>query len=159
MQESNTLIGHPVADLLLMTDPNTATSFSQLRGKNIVVYFYPKDNTPGCTQESKDFRDLHDKFSHLDTVVLGVSKDSLKSHENFSRKHQLPFALISDPDEMLCRYFGVIKEKKLFGVISLGIERSTFLIDKQGIIRQEWRRTRVTNHAAEVLKAVEALHK
>jgi thioredoxin-dependent peroxiredoxin len=157
MSKPQALLDQPVADLPFTTNQNPGRHFSELRGKNIVVYFYPKDNTPGCTQESKDFRDLHEKFLALDTVVFGVSRDSLKSHENFCHKHQFPFELISDPDSVLCDYFGVIKEKKLFGVINLGIERSTFLIDRQGIIRKEWRKVRVPNHAAEVLTSIRAL--
>src|ERR1700738_5087935 len=98
MPKSSALIDQPIADLQFVTTQNVAASFSELRGKNIVVYFYPKDNTPGCTQESKDFRDLHNQFVSQNTVVLGISRDTLKSHENFSRKHELPFALITDPD-------------------------------------------------------------
>ncbi|HVV68947.1 MAG TPA: peroxiredoxin [Gammaproteobacteria bacterium] len=157
MPKSSSLIDQPVADLQFVSTQNTLNSFSQLRGKNIVIYFYPKDNTPGCTRESQDFRDLHEQFTALDTIVLGVSRDSLKSHENFIRKHKLPFVLISDSDEALCHYFNVIKQKKLFGVISMGIQRSTFLIDRQGIIRKEWRNVRVPNHATEVQAAVAAL--
>ena len=106
MPQPSPLIDQPVADLHFITTQNTAANFSALRGKNVVVYFYPKDNTPGCTRESKDFRDLHDQFAALNTFILGVSRDTLKSHENFSRKHEFPFALITDPDEALCRYFG-----------------------------------------------------
>ncbi|MFB9884979.1 peroxiredoxin [Balneatrix alpica] len=129
----------------------------QLKGKQVVIYFYPKDNTPGCTSESQDFRDLHAAFSAANTVIFGVSRDSLRSHENFSNKHDFPFALISDPEENLCKLFDVIKLKKLYGKEHMGIERSTFLIDAQGVLRQEWRKVKVKEHAAEVLSAAQQL--
>jgi len=125
-----------------------------LRGKNVVIYFYPKDNTPGCTTEGRDFGDLHSRFERANTVILGVSKDSIASHERFREKQGFPFDLISDPDEKLCRKFDVIKEKSMYGKKFLGIERSTFLIDRDGKLRQEWRKVRVKDHAAEVLEAV-----
>jgi thioredoxin-dependent peroxiredoxin len=128
-----------------------------LRGRNVVLYFYPKDNTPGCTTEGQDFRDRHAEFEALDTVVLGVSRDSLKSHENFRAKHDFPFALIADPDETLCRLYDVIRTKNLYGRQVQGIERSTFLIDKQGVLRREWRKVRVGGHVDEVLAAVREL--
>ncbi len=128
-----------------------------LAGKNLVLYFYPKDSTPGCTTEGQDFRDLHQRFAKLDTVIVGVSRDSLKSHENFRAKQGFPFDLISDPDETLCRKFDVIKEKNMYGRKVMGIERSTFLIDAKGVLRQEWRKVKVKGHAAEVLAAVESL--
>lgn len=137
--------------------PATGDQFIQLkslRGKKVIIYFYPKDNTPGCTTESQDFRDLHSKFKRQNTVVLGVSRDSLASHEKFKEKHRLPFDLISDPDEKLCRQFDVIREKNLYGRKFMGIVRSTFLIDEQGKLRQEWRKVRVKGHAQEVLDAV-----
>lgn len=136
--------------------PNTVT-LSELAGKNVVIYFYPKDSTPGCTTEGQDFRDLYDEFLALDTVIFGVSKDSLKSHENFKAKQNFPFELISDSDEALCQQFDVIKLKKLYGKEYMGIERSTFLIDKQGTLRQEWRKVKVAGHAEEVLSAVKSL--
>lgn len=125
-----------------------------LRGKKVVVYFYPKDSTPGCTTEGQDFRDLHGKFKRQNSVILGVSRDSLASHEKFRDKHNFPFDLLSDPDEKLCRQFDVIKEKSLYGRKFLGIERSTFLIDETGKLRHEWRKVRVKGHAAQVLEAV-----
>ncbi len=125
-----------------------------LRGKKVVVYFYPKDSTPGCTTEGQDFRDLHGKFKRQNSVILGVSRDSLASHEKFRDKHNFPFDLLSDPDEKLCRQFDVIKEKSLYGRKFLGIERSTFLIDETGKLRREWRKVRVKGHAAQVLEAV-----
>ena len=130
-----------------------------LRGQNVVLYFYPKDSTPGCTQEGQDFRDLHAKFRRQKTVIFGVSRDSLKSHEKFKEKQQFPFELISDPDESLCQQFDVIKEKKLYGRTFMGVERSTFLIDKDGKLRAEWRKVKVKGHAEEVLEAVKSLAK
>ena len=129
----------------------------ELRGQNVVIYFYPKDSTPGCTQEGIDFRDLHGKFRRQKTVILGVSRDSLASHEKFRAKQEFPFDLISDPDEKLCKKFDVIKEKTLYGRKFLGIERSTFLIDAAGKLRREWRKVKVKGHADEVLEAVKAL--
>jgi len=125
-----------------------------LRGKNVVIYFYPKDSTPGCTTEGQDFRDLHAKFKRQNAVILGVSRDSLASHEKFKAKQKFPFELLSDPDELLCRKYDVIKEKTLYGRKFMGIERSTFLIDERGKLRQEWRKVKVKGHAAEVLEAV-----
>lgn len=125
-----------------------------LRGKKVVIYFYPKDSTPGCTTEGQDFRDLHAKFKRQSAVILGVSRDSLASHEKFKTKQKFPFELLSDPDEVLCRKFDVIKEKTLYGRKFMGIERSTFLIDERGKLREEWRKVKVKGHAAEVLEAV-----
>lgn len=130
---------------------------SDLRGKNVVIYFYPKDNTPGCTTEGQDFRDHMQAFAELDTEIFGVSRDGLKAHENFRSKHSFPFHLISDKDETLCKLFDVIKLKKLYGKEYMGIERSTFLIDAKGVLRKEWRGVRVKGHADEVLEAVKAL--
>ena len=129
-----------------------------LLGTQVVLYFYPKDNTPGCTTEGQDFRDLHEAFSKANTKVFGVSRDSLRSHENFKAKQSFPFELISDADEALCQLFGVIKLKKLYGKEHLGIERSTFLIDAQGVLRQEWRGVKVAGHAAQVLACAERLN-
>jgi len=125
-----------------------------LRGKNVVVYFYPKDATPGCTTEGQDFRDLHTKFRRRNTVVLGVSRDSIASHEKFKDKQGFPFELLSDPDEKLCTQFDVIREKMLYGRKFMGIERSTFLIDADGKLRREWRKLKVKGHVEEVLEAV-----
>ena len=125
-----------------------------LRGKKVVIYFYPKDSTPGCTTEGQDFCDLHAKFKRQSAVILGVSRDSLASHEKFKGKQNFPFELLSDPDEVLCRKFDVIKEKTLYGRKFMGIERSTFLIDERGKLREEWRKVKVKGHAAEVLEAV-----
>jgi len=131
---------------------------SDLAGQQVVLYFYPKDNTPGCTTEGQDFRDLHEQFAAANTLVFGVSRDSLRTHENFKAKQSFPFELISDPEESLCKLFDVIKLKKLYGKEHLGIERSTFLIDQAGVLRQEWRKVKVVGHVAEVLSAAQALH-
>ncbi|MCH9693888.1 MAG: peroxiredoxin [Gammaproteobacteria bacterium] len=128
-----------------------------LRGKNVVIYFYPKDSTPGCTTEGQDFRDLHAKFKRQNTLIFGVSRDSLASHEKFRDKQSFPFDLISDPDEALCKQFDVIKEKMLYGRKFMGIERSTFLIDAAGKLRAEWRKVKVKGHAETVLNAVKDL--
>ena len=128
-----------------------------LRGQKVVIYFYPKDSTPGCTLEGQDFRDLHTRFRRQKTVILGVSRDSVASHEKFKAKQAFPFDLLSDPDEELCRQFDVIKEKSLYGRKFMGVERSTFLIDEKGKLRQEWRKLKVKGHAEEVLDAVKNL--
>jgi peroxiredoxin Q/BCP len=128
-----------------------------LRGKNVVIYFYPKDSTPGCTTEGRDFSALHGKFKRAGTVILGVSRDSLSSHEKFKEKQGFPFDLLSDPEETLCRKFDVIQEKSLYGRKFMGVVRSTFLIDAEGKLRREWRNVKVTGHAEEVLEAVKAL--
>jgi len=128
-----------------------------LIGKNVVLYFYPKDNTPGCTQEGEDFRDLYKEFKKLKTEIYGISRDSLKSHEGFKTKYKYPFELISDPDEKLCNLFDVIKEKNMYGKKYMGIERSTFLINKDGKLSAEWRKVKVNGHAIEVLEAVKTI--
>lgn len=130
-----------------------------LRGQNVVLYFYPKDSTPGCTLEGQDFRDVHTKLGRQNTVIFGVSRDSLASHEKFKAKQKFPFELLSDPDEELCKKFDVIHEKTLYGRKFLGVERSTFVIDKDGKLRHEWRKVKVKGHAEAVLDAVKALNK
>jgi thioredoxin-dependent peroxiredoxin len=127
------------------------------KGKTLVLYFYPKDATSGCTVEAQEFRDLADKFKRAGAIVLGVSRDSIKSHEKFRDKESLPFHLLSDPEEKLCGLFDVIKEKSLYGRKYMGIERSTFLIDGSGVLRREWRKVKVAGHAQEVLEAVRSL--
>ena len=129
----------------------------ELLGKNFVIYFYPKDNTPGCTQEGEDFRDLYKEFKKLKTEIYGVSRDSLKSHEGFKEKYKYPFELISDHEEKLCNLFNVIKEKNMYGKKYMGIERSTFLINKEGKLSAEWRKVKVKGHAAEVLEEVKKI--
>ena len=128
-----------------------------LRGKNVVIYFYPKDSTPGCTTEGRDFSALHDKFKRAKTVILGVSRDSIASHEKFKAKQGFKFDLLSDPDEKLCKKFDVIHEKTLYGRKFMGVVRSTFLLDADGKLRQEWRGVKVKGHAEEVLEAAKAL--
>ncbi|HED34504.1 MAG TPA: peroxiredoxin [Gammaproteobacteria bacterium] len=128
-------------------------SLKDFKGKNLVIYFYPKDNTPGCTQEGQDFRDSYSKFKRARTVVLGVSRDSVRVHDGFIAKHEFPFDLLSDPDETLCTLFDVIKLKKNYGKEYMGIERSTFLIDSTGVLKEEWRGVKVKGHVDEVLNA------
>jgi len=133
-------------------------SAKMLKGGPFILYFYPRDNTPGCTQEGIDFRDNHTQFKSCKATVLGASRDSLQSHEKFRAKHKLPFDLISDPNEKLCKLFDVIKEKNMYGRKVLGIERSTFLVDSEGILRCEWRKIKVRGHAKEVLHALKDLY-
>lgn len=130
---------------------------SEHRGRNIALYFYPRANTPGCTQESQDFRDLSAEFAAANTLIVGISRDTLSAQTRFKEKHQLPFELLADADEQVCKLFDVIKEKNMYGRKVLSIERSTFLIDADGVLRQEWRKVRVANHAATVLEACKAL--
>ena len=141
------------------TAPATGGMFSlaALRGKRVVLYFYPKDNTPGCTTESLAFRDLSPKFAAAGAVIVGVSRDSVKSHDNFKAKLELPFVLVSDSDEQVCTAYNVMKLKKMYGKEVRGIERSTFLIDEQGVLRKVWRGIKVPGHVDEVLEAVQAL--
>lgn len=150
-------IGSAVPDFHLPATSNKDVVLSALKGWNIVLYFYPKDSTPGCTLEGQQFRDMMGDFTQAKTMILGVSRDSLKSHENFKEKQCFPFELISDTDEELCRLFDVIKMKNMYGKQVMGIERSTFLIDKKGILRAEWRKVKVEGHAAEVLEAARQL--
>ncbi|MFP8967190.1 peroxiredoxin [Pokkaliibacter sp. CJK22405] len=130
---------------------------SEFSGKQVVIYFYPKDNTPGCTTEGQDFRDSFSAFEAANTMIIGVSRDSLRTHENFAKKHEFPFALLSDPDEKICRLFDVIKLKKLYGKEHEGIERSTFLFDNNGILQKEWRKVKVKGHVEEVLEAAKSI--
>ncbi|MCH8163090.1 MAG: peroxiredoxin [Proteobacteria bacterium] len=144
-------IGNKVTDIKLAATGAQVIRLSDFKGKNIVLYFYPKDSTPGCTLEGQDFRDNKRKFSARNTVILGVSRDSVKSHENFKSKQSFSFDLLSDPDEKLCKQFDVIKEKNMYGKKVIGIERSTFLIDEDGILVKEWRKVKVKGHVGEVL--------
>ena len=146
-----------VANFTAAATGDKSISLSVLKGKLVVLYFYPKDATPGCTTEAQQFRDLHAKFVKTGAVILGVSRDSIKSHENFKTKMGLPFDLLSDPDEALCNQFGVIKMKNMYGKQVRGIERSTFVIDAKGTLRQEWRGVKADGHAEIVLEAVRAL--
>ena len=152
-------IGKKVKNFKLPATGDKAISLNDFKGKNVVLYFYPKDSTPGCTTEGLDFRDAKGKFTRQNTVILGVSRDSLKSHENFKAKQKFNFDLLSDADEELCTQFDVIKMKNMYGKQVRGIERSTFLIDDKGALRQEWRKVKVKDHVNEVLDAVKALNK
>ena len=154
---SKVTLGKPVTDFTLPATGGKDISLSDFRGKNVVIYFYPMDSTPGCTTEGRDFSDSIKTFQRRKTVILGISRDSIKSHENFKAKQDFPFDLLSDADEQACRLFDVIKEKNMYGRKVLGIERSTFLIDAEGILRREWRKVAVTGHVEEVLEAVKAL--
>ena len=150
-------IGAPVDDMEILLTGSRTARLSDYRGKNLVLYFYPKASTPGCTQESQDFRDRTEAFAALDTVILGASRDGLKAQENFKAKQEFPFDLVSDKEEHLCKLFDVIKLKKMYGRESLGVERSTFLIDATGVLRREWRKVKVKGHADEVLEAARDL--
>ena len=143
-----------VKDFKAEATGNKTIQLKSLRGKKVVIYFYPKDATPGCTTEGQNFRDLHAKFRRQNAVIFGVSRDSIASHEKFKEKQQFPFELISDPDEKVCKQFDVIREKTLYGRKFMGVERSTFLIDENGKLRKEWRKVKVKGHADEVLEAV-----
>lgn len=149
--------GDKVADFEAPATGDKTIKLSDLRGKPVVLYFYPKDSTPGCTREGQDFRDNHAKFRRAGATILGVSRDSLKSHENFKSKQEFPFDLLSDKDETLCRQFDVIKEKNMYGKKVMGVERSTFLIDAKGKLVREWRKVKVPGHVDEVLEAVKSL--
>jgi len=151
---SGPALNRVVADFSSDATGDKKLRLKDLRGQNVVLYFYPKDSTPGCTQEGLDFKELHAKFRRQKTVILGVSRDSLASHEKFKAKQQFPFDLLSDPDEKLCKKFDVIHEKTLYGRKFMGVVRSTFLIDKDGRLRAEWRKVKVKGHAAEVLESV-----
>ena len=150
-------IGQPVPDIELLTTDDQSMRFSDLAGKNIVLYFYPKDNTPGCTVEGQDFRDSFEEFRKLNTEILGVSRDSIKSHEGFRSRNSFPFDLVSDTSGSLCELFDVIREKKLYGKKYMGIERSTFIIDRTGILRHEFRGVKVDGHVAHVLTTLRSL--
>jgi len=154
---SSVTVGKKVPPFSLPATSGKTLSSADLKGKNLVLYFYPKDSTPGCTTEGQEFRDHYDEFQALNCEILGVSRDSLKSHENFKAKQSFPFELLSDSDETLCQLFDVIKEKNMYGKKVMGIERSTFLIDSKGVLRTEWRKVKVAGHVEEVLNAVKAL--
>ena len=146
-----------VANFLSEATGDKQIRLKDLRGQNVVLYFYPKDSTPGCTQEGLDFKELHAKFRRRKTMIFGVSRDSLASHEKFKAKQGFPFDLLSDPDESLCKQFDVIHEKTLYGRKFMGVVRSTFLIDTDGKLRAEWRTVKVKGHADEVLAAAKDL--
>ena len=147
-------LGKKVPDFTATATNDSVFSLSENMGKNIVIYFYPKDNTPGCTKEGEDFRDQFETFISNNTVVVGVSRDSVKSHDKFICKYNFPFDLIADEDETVCQLFDVIKEKNMYGRKYMGIERSTFLINTNGILVDEWRKVKVKGHVEEVLEAL-----
>ncbi|KMN10037.1 peroxiredoxin [Pseudomonas helleri] len=151
-------LDQPVSDFQIPATGEKTVSLSALKGKQVVIYFYPKDSTPGCTTEGQGFRDHYAEFQAANTEVFGVSRDSLKSHENFKAKQAFPFELLSDKDEALCQLFDVIKLKKLYGKEYLGVDRSTFLIDKDGVLRHEWRGVKVPGHVEAVLGQAKQLN-
>ncbi len=146
-----------IPDFTLPATSGQQFSLAEQAGKVVVIYFYPKDSTPGCTTEAQQFRDLYDRFVAVDAVILGISRDSVKSHENFKAKQALPFELGADADETLCNLFSVMKMKNMYGKQHRGIERSTFVIDRDGFLRKEWRGVKVPGHAQEVLDFVTTL--
>ena len=147
-----------IADFSLSATSSETFTLSAARGKHLVIYFYPKDNTPGCTTQAVQFRDLYVQFQKLNCAIVGISRDSLKSHENFKAKFTLPFELLSDADEIACTLFNVIKIKNMYGKQVRGIERSTFAFDKAGVLRHEWRGLKANGHAQEVLDFVTSLN-
>ena len=150
-------IGDKLPNLTLEATSGDTVSLNKLKGQNIVIYFYPKDSTPGCTTQGQNFRDSYKEFTKLNTKVYGVSRDSIKSHERFKEKQEFPFELISDPDEAMCKAFDVIKLKKLYGREYMGIERSTFLFNDKGVLTHEWRKVKVKGHVDTVLEAVKTI--
>jgi len=152
-------IDQPVPDFTAQATAGQTVTLSAFKGRQVVLYFYPKDSTPGCTTQGQGFRDQLDAFEAANTVVFGISRDGLKSHENFKAKQGFTFELISDKDETLCQLFDVIKLKKLYGKEYLGVDRSTFLIDRDGVLRQAWRGVKVPGHVEAVLAAAQALNR
>jgi len=157
MVDSPSALNNVVPDFFIAMTGNQQFQLSAHKGKKIVLYFYPKDNTPGCTTESMRFRDLHDQFKQANTEVFGISRDSIRSHDGFKGKLGLPFELISDPDETVCIMFNVMKMKTMYGKQARGVERSTFVIDETGKLVKEWRGVKVPGHVDEVLEYVKAL--
>ena len=151
------VLNKPAPDFSLPATSGKVINLSDFNGKNVDLYFYPKDCTSGCTQEGKDFSENYKKFASLNTVILGVSRDSLKLHEKFKSEQQFPFELLSDTDEKLCQLYHVLKEKMMYGKKTRAIERSTFLIDKKGILCHEWRKVQVPGHVEAVLQTVAKL--
>jgi peroxiredoxin Q/BCP len=154
MADKTAAIGRKVPDFSLPATGGARWKLSAAAGRKLVVYFYPRDNTTGCTREGIDFRDLHARFRKAGADVVGISPDSVASHDKFKAKHGFPFELLSDSDRKACALFDVIREKSLYGRKYLGVERSTFLIDEKGVLRREWRKVKVAGHAEEVLAAV-----
>jgi len=157
MPDKTVALDRKVPDFSLPASGGKPWKLSALSGRNVVIYFYPRDNTSGCTQEGIDFRDLYAQFSKAKTEVVGVSTDTLASHEKFASKYEFPFQLLSDESQKACHLFDVIKEKSMYGRKFMGVERSTFLVDSKGVLRREWRKVKVTGHAAEVLEAARQL--
>jgi len=151
------MLDSKIPDFSLPATSGTTFQLAEHSGKIVVIYFYPKDSTPGCTTQGQNFRDLHGEFAAVDAVVLGISRDSLKSHENFKAKQQFPFELGADTDEAVCNLFGVMKMKNMYGKQVRGVERSTFVIDRNGVLRREWRGVKVPGHVQEVLDFVKTL--
>lgn len=150
-------VGKKVTDFRLAATGGKDVALSDFAGKKLVVYFYPKDNTPGCTQEGQDFRDLYDEFRKNGTEIVGISRDSIRSHESFREKYGFNFPLLSDAKEEACRLFDVIQEKNMYGRKVMGVQRSTFLLDGKGVLRREWRGVTVKGHATEVLETAKSL--
>ena len=157
MAEKTAAVGRKVPDFALPSTGGKPWRLADAAGKKVVLYFYPKDNTSGCTKEGQQFAELHAEFRKAKTIVLGVSPDSLAMHDKFKAKFDFPFELLSDEEKKACALFGVWKEKSMYGKKYMGVERSTFLVDAQGILRQEWRKVKVDGHAAEVLAAARDL--
>jgi len=150
------VLDHPIDDIAFTVGEN-ASSLTQLRGKWTVLFFYPRDNTPGCSAEASEFRDLQGDFDALNAQIIGVSRDTERSHARFSEKFALTFPLVADTEEELCLHFDVMKEKMMYGKMARGIERSTFIIDPDGVLRHEWRKLKAKGHAAEVLEVLTGL--
>jgi len=150
-------VGKAISKFSIPATGEQDISNKDYKGRWLIIYFYPKDNTPGCTTEGKDFRDHYKAFEKLNAVVLGVSRDSVKVHTNFKAKHEFPFELLADQEEQLCQLFDVIKEKNMYGKKVMGIERSTFLIDPKGKLAAEWRKVKVKGHVEEVLSTLNEL--
>lgn len=151
-------LNQPVPSFQGQATSNLIFSMEQMRGYPVVLYFYPKDNTPGCTNEALAFRDHYDAFLDLKVILVGISRDTIKTHENFKKKFSLPFEFISDVDEKICTLFDVIKNKKMYGKEVRGIERSTFLIDSKGILNRAWRGVKVDGHVKQILDAVQGIN-
>lgn len=151
------MLDSKIPDFSLPATSGTTFNIAEQSGKIVIIYFYPKDSTPGCTTQGQNFRDLHAEFAAVDAVILGISRDSLKSHENFKAKQAFPFELGADIDETVCNLFGVMKMKNMYGKQVRGIERSTFVIDRAGVLRREWRGVKVPGHVQEVLDFVKTL--
>lgn len=149
-------VGEKIQNFTAQTTNNKTITLNDLKGKNVILYFYPKDDTPGCTLEGQDFRDNYETFQQLNTEIYGISRDNLNQHEKFKTKHNFPFELITDPEETLCHQFDVIKMKNMYGKQIRGIERSTFLIDKDGTLKKEWRKVKVKDHIQELLTTLKS---